>query len=232
MYLNINPTTNKLIQSVWTNNSNYLDEFRFIYIGNDITFLRTVPSEFGAYDLTQLISITNRYYESYTFMDKHISVLLNQVTNPTNGLAYTPGILIINGHGSPTVITVQDKTATFLRNTDIYSVDTNGNVSSLPLACDLVIFAGCSTGGSAPSSQYNLVRSAAMAGAEFVVGFEETIYGNEVNRWIDDFLYSLSLGLTGPDAVDMANTIAETYEGHDNSMSSGVFFGASNFVLD
>ncbi len=183
IYLAINSSTNRLCLGTWVDNTSYLDEFRFIFMGNDVTLLRTVAKEFGDYDMTGLINYTSDYYDSYYLMDKHISVAKDQVVNTTNGLLYTQGILIIMGHGNPSDIRIHEANNTLLSSTDLYKT-VNGSVVSANLNCDIIVFVGCSSGGTVTNG-YNLPKAANMAGAEVAIGFRNTIYGDDPYTWLE-----------------------------------------------
>lgn len=227
LYLTINSSNNRLCLGTWVDNTSYLDEFKFIYLGNDVVFLRTVAREFGNYDLTGHINYTSDYYDSYYLMDKHISVSKEQVVNTTNGLLYTQGILIIMGHGTPYDIIIQEAKQIDLRSDELYKI-VNGNTVSANLNCDIIIFAGCSTGGTVTSG-YNLPTAAYLAGAEVAIGFENTIYGNEVQPWIDDLLFYLNDGYTISQAINYAIERVLDSQPNNESISTGMFVGASNF---
>ncbi len=230
IYLAINSTTNRLYLGTWVDNTSYLDEFKFIYFGNDVVFLRTVGKEFGDYDLTDHINYTSDYYDSYYLMDKHISVTKDQVLNTTNGLLYSSGIIIIKGHANPSSITVQEATGADLSSNDLYKI-VDGNVVSAELNCDMIIFAGCSTGGTVENG-YNLPTAAYLAGAKVAIGFENTIFDNEVQPWINNLLSYLNDGHTISQAINYAIEKVLEDKPQNNSISTGMFVGSSNFKFE
>ena len=113
-----------------------------------------------------------------------------------------------------------------------YSILTvDDDIVSANLNCDMIIFAGCSTGGTVENG-YNLPTAAYMAGAKVAIGFENTIYGNEVQRWIDYLFGRLSKGDALRIALARANNNALTYEHRLHSVSSGMYEGLDTFRFE
>lgn len=222
LYLNIKSSSNNtLVQDTYVQNSSYLDEFNVIMLGSDVIYQRTLEG-FTAIDPSVTISKLSKYYDGFTLLHTLIHFGTNSPDYVDTALHYLQNakIMIYNGHGSPTVVSVSDKPQRYLSNTDIYD-PSNPTVSYANV--DIVIFAGCSTGGNicngdktSPNfccptyesngdihncnklgcaccaTSFNLPKSAELAGAKVAIGWHVTQYGNYMNDWIDRFITYMS----------------------------------------
>ena len=146
LYININSLwNNTLVQDRYVQNSSYLDEFNVIMLGSDVVYHRTVE---GLDDIDPSITIAklSRYYDGFTLLHPLIHFGTTSPYFKVLALEYLQNakVMIYNGHGSPQHISVNDKPQKYLRNTDIY--DHNYPVPAYTNV-DIVIFAGCRTGG-------------------------------------------------------------------------------------
>lgn len=64
----------------------------------------------------------------------------------------------------------------------------------------LAVFVGCNTAGPGPTDK--LPRAVVIKGATTAIGFEDTIYTNEANDWVEDFFGKLAQGTNAYDACD------------------------------
>ena len=222
LYLNIKSSSNNtLVQDTYVQNSSYLDEFNVIMLGSDVVYQRTLEG-FTAIDPSVTISKLSKYYDGFTLLHTLIHFGTDSPDYVDTALHYLQNakIMIYNGHGSPTVVSVSDKPQKYLRNTNIY--DPNNPTASYTNV-DIVIFAGCSTGGNicngdktSPNfccptyetngdihncnklgcaccaTSFNLPKSAELAGAKVAIGWHVTQYGNYMNDWINRFITYMS----------------------------------------
>ena len=207
LYLNIKSSSNNtLVQDTYVQNSSYLDEFNVVLIGNDVVYNRTLTWP-TAIDPSNLLSDLIEYYDTFTLVQSDIYMDV-----PTaRSLLENSKIMVFNGHGSPSVITIHEKPQRYIHNYEIY--DPTNVTNSLDLSgTDMVFFAGCSTGGNpcdycdekgkheghfvdCPNSgsiYYNMPKSAQYAGAKVAIGWSVTTYDNHPNDWIERFIYYMN----------------------------------------
>ena len=202
----INSITGVLEQGTYLNNSSYYDEFNVVTIGNDVVYNRTLTWP-TSIDPSYMIANLAPYYSTYTMIQPDIYMDLPTAQEYLENAK----IMVFNGHGSPSVITIHEYPSKYIRNTDIYN-PTNTNDSLELSNTDIVFFAGCSTGGNPcnycdgkgkheghfsdcpnnGSAYYNMPKSAQYAGAKVAIGWSVTIYDNHVNDWIDLFTYYMN----------------------------------------
>ena len=87
-------------------------------------------------------------------------------------------------------------------------------MSSLPTGTlsysELVIFGACET-GKGGCYQTNLVNATYSAGAQTVIGFEDSVWNTEVNDWCFAFFEEIANGETISSACYAADLYIETY---------------------
>lgn len=249
LYLAVDATTGALEQKVYTNDSIYNDEFRFLWFGSDVVFHRTLDG-FRPISPSNLLHELSPYFDSFTLLHPLIHFGVSSPDNKNTALAYLEEskVMIFNSHGLPTEIAINDNPQKKLRNVDIYTSDADhADLSGV----DLVIFAGCFTAGIACSycneldqyeehladcpnretEAYNLPESAIEAGAKVAIGWRSQQEGNEMNDWIDMFLgYMNSIDsstnqlYTAQKAVELTNDNCE----HEITQCA-VFYGDENY---
>ncbi|MGM9681338.1 MAG: RICIN domain-containing protein [Eubacteriales bacterium] len=142
LYLCIKTNTNDtLVQGKHIVNSSYFDEFNIITIGGDVVYLKTVLKR-ATIDPSDTISSLSKYYSSFSLLHNQIQVNQNQAIN----MIQNSKIMIIHGHASPTSITINEPIWGHLDNNTIYYLS-NPSLSLDLSKIDIVIFAGCSSGG-------------------------------------------------------------------------------------
>lgn len=205
--LNIKSSSNNtIVQDTYIQNSSYLDEFNVIMIGNDVVYNRTLTWP-TAIDPSNMMSDLSKYYDTYTLIQSDIYMDV-----PTaRSLLENSKIMVFNGHGSPSVITIHEKPQSYIHNYEIFD-PSNANNSLDLSGTDIVFFAGCSTGGNPcdycdgkgkheghfadcpnnGSIYYNMPKSAQYAGAKVAIGWSVTTYDNHPNDWIERFIYYMN----------------------------------------
>lgn len=207
LYINIKSSSNNtIVQDTYIQNSSYLDEFNVIMIGNDVVYNRTLTWP-TAIDPSNMMSDLSKYYDTYTLIQSDIYMDV-----PTaRSLLENSKIMVFNGHGSPSVITIHEKPQSYIHNYEIFD-PSNANNSLDLSGTDIVFFAGCSTGGNPcdycdgkgkheghfadcpnnGSIYYNMPKSAQYAGAKVAIGWSVTTYDNHPNDWIERFIYYMN----------------------------------------
>lgn len=216
LFLNINYSSNMLVQSTYMNNLSYYDEFNVIMIGEEVVYHRTHE---GWPPIDPSITIKNlaKYYDSFTLLHPRIQFGEYSPSNVDVALGYLQNckVMIFSGHAAPTVITIHEPPQEYLSSEDIYDpYDPSISLSNV----DIVIFAGCSSGGNicctdeessdfccpnfdsdgnihncikegcpCCAGQYNLPKAAEMAGAKVAIGWQVTQWDNYPIEWIDKF---------------------------------------------
>lgn len=138
-----------------------------------------------------MMSDLSKYYDTYTLIQSDIYMDV-----PTaRSLLENSKIMVFNGHGSPSVITIHEKPQSYIHNYEIFD-PSNANNSLDLSGTDIVFFAGCSTGGNPcdycdgkgkheghfadcpnnGSIYYNMPKSAQYAGAKVAIGWSVTTY--------------------------------------------------------
>lgn len=111
-------------------------------------------------------------------------------------------ITLIRTHGNQSSIVTYDG---FLTNSDMLNL----SVDFLDYS-ELIIYGACETGlGGVGAS--NLVNSTYSRGATTVIGFEKSVYADEVNIWCIGFFLSLSWGDTIWDACKYGDAYVENF---------------------
>lgn len=208
LYLNIKSTSdNTLTQDTHVQNSSYLDEFNVVLIGNDVVYNRTLTWP-TTIDPSNIMSDLIKYYNTFTLIQSDIYM---DVTT-AKSLLEDSKVMVFNGHGSPSAITIHEKPQRYIHNYEIY--DPTNITNSLDLSgTDMVFFVGCSTGGNpcdycdekgkheghfvdCPNSgsiYYNMPKSAQYAGAKVAIGWSYTTINNHPNDWIERFIYYMNI---------------------------------------
>lgn len=136
--------------------------------------------------------------DSYTVDD-----IRSYLSTPANN------ILVICGHGGanyylPKMVDFTQMLITDMEGSEVYFTS-NGSMSGLDLShIKLVIFLGCST-GAVDENSGNLPHVAVQRGATTAIGFNNTIYQNEMVAWSKAFFEKFTDGTTVDDACNELN---------------------------
>ena len=237
--LSVNSVTGTLEQGTYINNSSFYDEFNVITIGEDVVYNRTF-TWITSIDPSEVISNLSPYYSSYTLI--HPDIYMNE----SNAREYLENskIVVFNGHGSPSVITIHEYPRLYLSNSQIYNK--NNATQSMDLSSiDIVFFAGCSTGGnpcdycdkkgkheghyaecpSYGSALYNMPKSAQYAGAKVAIGWSKTIWDNHINDWIERFIFYMNT------INSTTNKLYTAYEAYNKTNAEITTGGADSAVI-
>ena len=255
LYINIkSETNNTLTQGTYVQNNSYRDEFNIITFGDDVVYNRTFHTWDFIVDPSEEIKDLAKYYDTYTLLHTNIDLDLETAQD----LLENSKIMVFNGHGSPTSITIYSNPQRHIKNTQIYQP--NNPSGSLDLSnTDIVFFAGCSTGGNAcpncnalnnnsldpiidqhyqgcPNANimmYNLPSSAVEAGAKVAIGWEVTQWYNETNEWIEYFVNLMNSYYNNTNQLYTAKqAFDDTNEQFQSSNASqSRFYGNESFRL-
>ena len=149
----------------------------------------------GMYDLHAMIDadgadrawwINNSYNSVYNYMN-HSGVSYGAMNyNSTTALQnlQNRNMYIIHTHGSADSIkyTASNGTVTYMTRTNIDALPVNALKNQ-----QLVIYATCSAGQGGINAQ-NMVNSTFNKGAKTVIGWTDTTYVSQMNRWLYEFL--------------------------------------------
>ncbi len=229
LWIKINPY-NYLIQDTYINNNVYDDEFNIIMLGDYVIYHRTLEG-FQSVDVSNIIKNIYGHYNGFELVHLNNHLGNNENSNNSNAcfnLAKTmiedSYISILSGHGSPTVITISDTNQQhYLRNNHIYSSSTPSNYLS---SVDIIIFAGCSTAGTAPSGSYNLPKSAELAGSSVAIGWSVTQYGNRMHYWMETFFnYMNTIDTDTGDYYTASKALYKTNLQYSTEVNQSLIYG-------
>ena len=253
-YMNI--VNGVVVQDTYAQDSNYDDEFNIIMIGDDVVYHRTLEG-FVEIDPSKTVKGLSKYYDTFNLMHPVIHFGMESPTYKEIALDYLQNakIVIFNGHGSAEVISLSDRPQKYLYNKDIFDPT---NPSSVLNGVDIVIFAGCSTGGNLCQGDPNHedyccptydndgnIHNCNKLGCsccatsynmpKVAIGWHVLQRGNHMNDWIDRFIsYMCTIdSTTGKLYTAQAALIEANNDTSIGDVNTAILFGTDpNFRLD
>ena len=235
--LNANSNGTSLERALYTNDSNYRDEwiisevdftlYAISNVGHDHLSALQYAQEVLSNDGKQFITLKSGAVlaetcktdlkETYFFASRsHGALVVYSGTDDPS----TTGILLNDGSGDSRII-LYGHSWSGLNSNSTYFMETDSfNLTGL------AVFIGCNTayGG---AQERNIVNAIVQKGANAAIGFEDSIGCNAANSWTEMFFDELISGKTIDEAIDFLNS----QFGISTGLRSAVICGNTNFRL-
>lgn len=191
-------------QREYVDNSSYKDEWFLFPIGNEIVTLGITDSGHDHETIfnwtVNSIAITEGKYTSLNYIVTDSLSKSECITALKNSKVF-----VSRGHGyygsSSTYIVLSNDASSWMSSVDIYNFDTGVTLQNLEDVY-LAVYVGCYTAyGGTGSSARNLVTASTNAGADYAIGFADSIYCDDANNWTGAFFELLATGKSVLDAV-------------------------------
>ncbi len=205
-----------LKQREYVNNTSYKDEWFLFRVGTEIGIVGIATS---GHDHD---SCYNGVLNSLAMMGNYNTVSCNLVSIMTKseclGVLQNSRVFVSRSHGgysaTSSYIATKSDGSMWMSSVDIYNFDTNTVLKNLN-GVYLAVYSGCHTAyGGTGSSARNLVTASVKAGADYAIGFADSIDCDAGSEWLEVFFEYLSDDNSVLDAVLYAtNSVANSGNG-------------------
>ncbi|MBQ1233722.1 MAG: hypothetical protein IIX86_09355, partial [Clostridia bacterium] len=180
----VSETYGALILTVYSNDTDYRDEWQFDISGAELSILAV--SDNNITRSASAINAANTAEENG--VDTNLIIAKHTSTQAVLYGIKTSNVFVTRSHGSPNSIVIyslEEGRESSLITSDIYDFNTETVQFDLS-GCELVVFIGCST--AADANHHSIADAVVEAGAEAAIGFEETLNAAKSDTWMEAFL--------------------------------------------